>query len=234
MSNPRAWQQPSSNFWTQLKWRVRTIEYPITLWLMIGLTALWVLTLIVPVLWQWLVFLPAAMMPSIVFEPWRFVTGLLVHSPVSILHILFNMYGLWLFGSQLEPLLGRRRFIWLLSLSGAAGMTAMLWFGDLLAVTFGASAPVFGLFTAMFVLVRAMGQRAIFMLVMIVANVALAFMGYGFTWPLTLGSMAVGALVGWIYTRNRYGSAGSAAQQKELLLVAGALLALVVLKVIIS
>ena len=43
------------------------------------------------------------------FMPWQLVTYAFLHG--SIPHLAFNMYGLWLFGSELEYLLGRREFL---------------------------------------------------------------------------------------------------------------------------
>ena len=45
------------------------------------------------------------------FEPWRMLTSAFLHSQGFILHIVLNMYMLWIFGQALEPLLGRVRFL---------------------------------------------------------------------------------------------------------------------------
>jgi membrane associated rhomboid family serine protease len=42
---------------------------------------------------------------------WQFVTAGFAHSPVSIWHILFNMFVLWSFGVVVEQTLGRREFL---------------------------------------------------------------------------------------------------------------------------
>jgi membrane associated rhomboid family serine protease len=87
-------------------------------------------------------------------EYWRLVTGGFLHS--GFLHILFNMYLLWILGQMLEPALGRWRFaaIYFVSLLGGA-------FGALLlnpdSVTVGASGAVFGLMGAAFVDQRSRG-----------------------------------------------------------------------------
>lgn len=43
-------------------------------------------------------------------QVWQLVTYAFIHDPHSILHILFNMLGLWMFGSQFEMDYGTRRF----------------------------------------------------------------------------------------------------------------------------
>jgi membrane associated rhomboid family serine protease len=41
---------------------------------------------------------------------WQLVTYAFIHDPHSVLHLLFNMLGLWMFGSQFEMDFGERRF----------------------------------------------------------------------------------------------------------------------------
>jgi membrane associated rhomboid family serine protease len=41
---------------------------------------------------------------------WQLVTYAFLHDPHSVLHLLFNMLGLWMFGSQFEMDFGERRF----------------------------------------------------------------------------------------------------------------------------
>lgn len=43
------------------------------------------------------------------FQPWQFVTTMFMHA--SINHILFNMLALWMFGSALEGVWGRNKFL---------------------------------------------------------------------------------------------------------------------------
>ena len=45
------------------------------------------------------------------FYPWQLVTAGFLHSGFS--HILFNMWGLYLFGSLVLPHIGQHKFIWL-------------------------------------------------------------------------------------------------------------------------
>ncbi len=43
------------------------------------------------------------------FKPWQLLTHMFMHG--GLMHILFNMYGLWAFGSPLEYHWGRNRFL---------------------------------------------------------------------------------------------------------------------------
>lgn len=45
------------------------------------------------------------------FRPWQIVTHMFMHSQQSFTHILFNMYGVYMFGSMLERYWGPKRFL---------------------------------------------------------------------------------------------------------------------------
>ncbi len=53
------------------------------------------------------------------FKPWQIISHMFMHSNfdgignISIMHILFNMLGLWMFGSTVEQMLGRNNFLYL-------------------------------------------------------------------------------------------------------------------------
>jgi len=48
---------------------------------------------------------------SPLFKPHQIITHMFMHDPQSILHILFNMLVLWMFGAILENYWGAKRFI---------------------------------------------------------------------------------------------------------------------------
>lgn len=43
------------------------------------------------------------------FQPWQIITHMFMHGGVS--HILFNMFALWMFGTTVEQIFGRKKFI---------------------------------------------------------------------------------------------------------------------------
>ena len=45
------------------------------------------------------------------FGLWQFITHMFMHSQFSFMHILFNMYALWAFGTPLEQMWGRNKFL---------------------------------------------------------------------------------------------------------------------------
>lgn len=45
------------------------------------------------------------------FKPYQLFTHLFAHSPAMLFHIVFNMFGLWMFGKILENVWGSKRFL---------------------------------------------------------------------------------------------------------------------------
>ena len=45
------------------------------------------------------------------FGYWQFITSMFMHSQYMLMHIAFNMLALWMFGSPLEQLWGRNKFL---------------------------------------------------------------------------------------------------------------------------
>ncbi len=45
------------------------------------------------------------------FQIWQIFTHMFMHHPTFYLHILFNMLGIWMFGSPLEQMWGRNKFL---------------------------------------------------------------------------------------------------------------------------
>jgi len=80
------------------------------------------------------------------FMPWQLLTYSFVHAGLT--HIAFNMWGLWMFGSELERVWGPRRMAVFYGASVLAAAVAQLGVSALLgnyAPTVGASGGLFGL-----------------------------------------------------------------------------------------
>lgn len=143
--------------------------------------------------------------PLAVSEPWRFVTAAFAHSPSFVMHILFNMYALWLTGQYLEPMLGRARFVALYLISAVGGSVGYLLLAQLpsragevtgwLIPTVGASGAVFGLFAAVFVLNRHLGRQSTGILVILGINTVLGFVVPNIAWQAHLGGALTGAAI---------------------------------------
>ena len=74
-------------------------------------------------------------------QPWSIVTYMFLHA--GLMHILFNMIGLYFFGPRLETRIGSRDFIALYLLSGIVGAVLSFFFTPGAAIV-GASGAVFG------------------------------------------------------------------------------------------
>lgn len=80
-------------------------------------------------------------------ELWRLITPILLHdNTFPFLHILFNMYALYIFGTNLERFFGHRRFLALYLLSGFAGnVLSFVVSSQRYSYSIGASTAIFGL-----------------------------------------------------------------------------------------
>ena len=78
-------------------------------------------------------------------EWWRLVTAMFLHSPDSILHILFNMYVLYIYGPNIEQAFGAVRFVVIYLIAGFCGSAASYTLGEALGPgSVGASGAIFG------------------------------------------------------------------------------------------
>ncbi|MFI7586039.1 rhomboid family intramembrane serine protease [Spongisporangium articulatum] len=132
-------------------------------------------------------------------EPWRMLTAAFLHSPVTPLHILFNMYALYVTGPYLEALFGRARYLALYLISAFGGSVGFLllaspggdtWFTP----TVGASGAVFGLFGAFFMVQRAMNRDTGQIVGVVLINLVLGFVISGVAWQAHLGGLATGVV----------------------------------------
>jgi membrane associated rhomboid family serine protease len=83
------------------------------------------------------------------FKPHQFITYMFMHADVP--HILFNMLGVYMFGSILENIWGSKRFLnyyILCGLGAAALQLAISSFNNQYTILLGASGAVFGLLLA--------------------------------------------------------------------------------------
>jgi membrane associated rhomboid family serine protease len=83
------------------------------------------------------------------FQPWQLVTYAFLHAGIP--HVLFNMLGLYSFGSDIERIWGTKRFItFYFTCAITAGLTqlAVSWITGALYPTVGASGAIFGLLLA--------------------------------------------------------------------------------------
>ncbi|PWJ55750.1 Membrane associated serine protease, rhomboid family [Quadrisphaera granulorum] len=135
-------------------------------------------------------------------EPWRFLTAAFLHG--QLLHIAFNLYAVWIFGSYLEQQFGRLRFAALYLLSAFGGSVGSLllispasegWGG----ISVGASGAVFGLFGALVLVQRKLNQQFGQIVVLIVINGAIGFVLPNIAWQAHLGGLVTGLALGAVF-----------------------------------
>jgi membrane associated rhomboid family serine protease len=110
---------------------------PVVRALLIANVAVFFVQMMLPVVTRLFVYIPA----YVLVRPWTPITYMFLHG--GIMHILFNMLGLWFFGPQVEAMIGSRRFTILYFLSGLTGAVASTIFSFGSPIV-GASAGVFG------------------------------------------------------------------------------------------
>jgi membrane associated rhomboid family serine protease len=208
---------------------------PLVTFIIIGLCALiYVLQWLLPNngIYQELAFASVYAAPEFgVFEPWRMLTSAFLHSQGFILHIVLNMYTLWIFGQALEPLLGRIRFLAVYLLSALGGSVGFLLLtptyipGQPLTVVVGASGAIFGLFGAMLVVQRHRGGETRQLWVLIAINGAIGFMVPQIAWQAHLGGLVTGALCAAVIAYSPRGTRQGLLQAGGLALVLAVLIA---------
>lgn len=155
-------------------------------------------------------------------EWYRLLTSAFLHlEPTSglfgILHIVLNMYWLWILGRTLEELLGPGRFlaVYLLSALGGGVMEYVIAPEQ---SSVGASGAIFGIAACYFVLTRKLhhdplggGRIMVYLLIWLVVSAGIS------SWQGHLGGLLAGGLLGVIMAyapaarRNLVQAAGSAA-----------------------
>jgi membrane associated rhomboid family serine protease len=149
-----------------------------------------------------------------VAQPYRFLTSAFLHSPSFVLHIVMNMYALWVLGPYLESLLGRLRFaalyLWS-AIGGSVGYFVLVPPSDQGWTTgaLGASGAVFGLFSAVLVINRRLGRETGGVVGVILINLVLGFwQGFHIAWQAHLGGLVTGAAVSLLLARRTSANRG--------------------------
>lgn len=137
------------------------------------------------------------------FEPWRMLTAGFVHDWSSPWHILLNSYAIWIFGQQLEPMLGKIRFLALYLISIFGGSVAVLWLSDPSQPVVGASGALFGLMGAFFIVIRSIGGNPSQIFLLVAINFSMGFFVSGISWEGHLGGLVTGLVIASVYAATR-------------------------------
>lgn len=158
------------------------------------------------------------------------LTAGFVHDWSSPWHILLNSYAIWIFGRQLEPMVGKVRFLVLYLTSIIGGSVAVLWLSDPQTPVVGASGALFGLMGAYFIIIRTMGGNSSVIFGLIAINLVMGFFVSGISWEGHLGGLITGLAISLIYSKTRNPSQ-KAMQLVSLTALWGALALLTVLRI---
>ncbi len=128
-------------------------------------------------------------------EWWRLITSSFLH--IGILHLICNMYCLYIVGPQLESFFGKAKYLFIYLISGVIGSLFSVLFTDSLSA--GASGAIFGLFGALLyfgyhyrVYLGTVIKSQIIPL--IVLNLMIGFMSSGIDNSAHIGGLIGGAL----------------------------------------
>jgi membrane associated rhomboid family serine protease len=125
-------------------------------------------------------------------EYYRLVTSMFLH--YGLVHLLLNMWALWVLGRALEAVLGPVRFFVLYMLAGLGGSVAAYVFSPN-SLTAGASGAIFGLFAALFVVMRRLGRDTSAVVPILVINLIFTFTANNISIAGHLGGLVVGGVV---------------------------------------
>jgi membrane associated rhomboid family serine protease len=136
---------------------------------------------------------------------WRAITAAFLHD--GFLHILFNMYFLYIFGPRLEQQVKSEAFAGIYLASAAGGSLASFLFGPPNVLSIGASGALFGIFGAwLYAAYRQRGSaagKAMFnqLGVILLINMALPLFLPRIDWHAHVGGLVTGVLVAFLWER---------------------------------
>jgi membrane associated rhomboid family serine protease len=129
------------------------------------------------------------------------------NASLGILDILFNMWALLIVGPGLERVLGHLRFLVVYLASALGGAAMYYWLAPFNQPAVGASGAIFGLFAAWFVVARRIRADVRPIVILIVLNLVLSFVGYKIiAWQDHLGGLITGGLLtaAFAYAPRKY------------------------------
>lgn len=148
---------------------------------------------------------------------WQLGTYMFLHDPVQLLHILFNMLMLWMFGADLERHWGGRAFLRYYLLCGIGGGVFITLMG-LIAGGLSARVPTIGASGAIFGVIIAFGtvfanRTVLFMLIFPMRARTMAMILFGITFFYTFAQQSGnishighlgGAVVGFLFLKRAW------------------------------
>ncbi len=164
-------------------------------------------------------------------QEWRLVTAIFLHA--GLLHIAFNAYALWIFGTLVEQELGRVRLLLIYFVTGIVASAVSYGFGAIAVPgvfipSVGASGAIFGIFGAFVTYnyrrrhLAIAAARLRSAVTIVVINMVLALSIRGIDWRAHVGGFIAGLAAGFLAE-----GIGTTSTRRSILIVGfGALLAL--------
>ncbi|AMS07317.1 rhomboid family intramembrane serine protease [Acidipropionibacterium acidipropionici] len=149
--------------------------------------------------------LAAGASPVFDFQMWRPLLYALTTG--SILQGIINGVFLVLVGRSLEPLLGSADFAAVYLLSGLGGATALSLTGVPASFS-GAICGIFGILAATAVIKRLEHQDIRGDIILITLFVIWGILAGARDWTADIGAIVIGAVIGWVWARNRWATRG--------------------------
>jgi membrane associated rhomboid family serine protease len=125
-------------------------------------------------------------------EYYRLFTNMFIH--YGLLHLAMNMWALWVIGRVVEAMLGPVRYIVLYMMAGLGGSVAVYLFSPH-SPTVGASGAIFGLFGALFVLLRKLRRDTSAIIPVLVLNLVFTFSVPGISIAGHIGGLITGGVL---------------------------------------
>lgn len=134
-------------------------------------------------------------------EWWRLFTPMFLHA--GIMHLLFNMFSLFLFGPELEKIAGKARFLTIYLLAGIFGNIATFFLRGPEYASVGASGAIFGILGAFGALVyytkHILPQLRQIIVPIIVISVIMTYLQPNINTTAHIVGLIVGFLIGLSY-----------------------------------
>ncbi len=130
---------------------------------------------------------------------WQLISSMFMH--VSIIHFLFNMFWLWILGTQYERMFGGESLLFTYIVSGLAGNLMTLFLSPPYVVSLGASGAIFGIFGVLLLFQAIMSGK-------ILQSIAYGFiifiinLGFNVNIWAHLGGMLCGFIIGYYYGKK--------------------------------
>lgn len=134
-------------------------------------------------------------------EWWRIITSMFIHS--DFMHVLFNMFSLFLFGPELEKIAGKVRFLTIYFIAGLIGEAATFLLYEPNYASVGASGAIFGIFGAFGAILyhnrHTAPQLRKIILPIIIISVVMTFIQSNVNAASHIGGLVAGFILGLVY-----------------------------------